>query len=182
VEIQTTEMGAGGKFEHLARLLAQNPAEGHDWLIVVDDDVVLPRGFLDCFLLCAEDAGLALAQPAHRLHSHAAWPVTHRRAGGAVRESHFVEIGPLTAFAAATFQVLLPFPALKMGWGLDVHWAALAREHGWRLGIVDATTILHVNPAVGGYNRAATVAEARAFLSGRPYVTRSEARWSRRVS
>ncbi len=30
-----------------------------------------------------------------------------------------------------------------MGWGLDAHWAALAREHGWRMGVVDATPIGH---------------------------------------
>ena len=33
------------------------------------------------FLCAAERAGLQLAQPAHRLHSHAAWAVTRRRAG-----------------------------------------------------------------------------------------------------
>jgi hypothetical protein len=147
---------------------------------VIDDDVVLPRGFLDRFVHCAEDAELALAQPAHRRHSHAAWPVTRRRRG-AVRETRFVEIGPLTAFAAPTFATLLPFPALRMGWGLDAHWSALAAEHGWRLGVVDATPILHTTPVGGGYARADAVAEAAAFLATRPYVTRDAARWSRRL-
>jgi hypothetical protein len=181
VTMRTVAMGTGGKFEHLNALLEDHPADGFDWLLVVDDDVVLPRRFLDRFLLCAQDAGLLLAQPAHRLHSHAAFGVTRRRPGGSVRESHFVEIGPVTAFAAATFDTLLPFPALRMGWGLDVHWAALAGERGWPIGIVDATPVLHTAPAGGGYDRAATVAEARAFLAGRPYVTREQARWSRRV-
>ena len=181
IDLLTVTMGEGGKFEHLNGLLAGHPADGHDWLLVLDDDVVLPRGFLDRFLHCAEDAGLLLAQPAHRLHSHAAWEVTRRRRAGAVRESHFVEIGPLTAFAAPTFERLLPFAPLCMGWGLDVHWGALAREHGWRVGIVDATPILHTKPVGGGYERAAAVAEARAFLTDRPYVTRAQAAWSRRV-
>ena len=30
-----------------------------------------------------------------------------------------------------------------MGWGLDVHWAALARERGWPIGVVDATPVGH---------------------------------------
>jgi GT2 family glycosyltransferase len=181
VAMHTTTMGAAGKFEHLDALLAEHPAAGHDWLIVVDDDVVLPRGFLDRFVHCAESAGLALAQPAHRRHSHAAWEVTLRRRGGAVRESRFAEIGPVTAFGAATFATLLPFPALRMGWGLDAHWSALAAEHGWRVGIVDATPILHTTPVGGGYDRADAVAEAQRFLAGRPYVTREQARWSRRL-
>ena len=181
VTMRTVAMGAGGRFEHLNALLRAHPPAGCDWLLVVDDDVVLPRGFLDRFLLCAEDAGLLLAQPAHRPHSHAAWPVTRRRPGGAVRASHFVEIGPVTAFAAATHGTLLPFPPLAMGWGLDAHWGALAREHGWPVGIVDATPILHTTPIGGGYDRAAAVAEAQAFLARRPYVTRAEARLSRRL-
>ena len=182
VEMHTAPMGEAGKFEHLNALLAEHPPAGHDWLLVVDDDVVLPPRFLDRFLLCAEDAGLVLAQPAHRRHSHAAWRATRRRPGGAVRESRFVEIGPVTAFAAPAFGALLPFPELRMGWGLDAHWGAVAQEHGWRTGIVDATPILHTTPVGGAYERAAAVAEAQAFLAGRPYVTRAQARWTRRIA
>jgi hypothetical protein len=181
VAMHTIAMGEGGKFEHLNALLAAHPPAGFDWLLVVDDDVVLPRRFLDRFVHAVERAGLVLAQPAHRRHSHAAWTVTRRVRGAAVRESHFAEIGPVTAFAAKSFDTLLPFPALQMGWGLDAHWAALARERGWPVGIVDATPILHTTPVGGGYARAGAVAEATAFLAERPYVTRDEARWSRRA-
>ena len=181
VHMHTVAMGDAGKFEHLNALLAEHPADGHDWLLLVDDDVVLPPRFLDRFLFCAEDAGLLLAQPAHRRHSHAAWAATRRLPGGAVRESRFVEIGPVTAFAAAVFDTLLPFPELRMGWGLDAHWGALAQERGWRAGIVDATPILHTAPVGGGYARAAAVAEAQSFLADRAYVTRAQARWSRRI-
>ena len=181
ITMRTIEMGVGGKFEHLNALLEAHPAAGHDWLIVIDDDVVLPRRFVDRFLHVAEHAGLVLAQPAHRTHSHAAWQVTRRRPGGAVRESHFVEIGPVTAFAASTFPAVLPFPRLSMGWGLDVHWGALAHAQGWRAGIVDATPILHTAPAAGAYDREPAISEARTFLQGRPYVTRDEASWSRRL-
>ena len=177
VEIHTAPLGRRGKFENLNALLADHPPDGFDWLLVIDDDVVLPRGFLDRFLHAAEAAGLKLAQPAHRLHSHAAWAVTRRRPGVTARETTFVEIGPVTAFHRDTFATLLPFPALRMGWGLDAHWAAVAREHGWPIGIVDATPIGHTLAPVGaGYGREAAVAEARAFLADRPYVRRDEVR------
>jgi GT2 family glycosyltransferase len=176
VELHTSGADGRGKFENLNRLLAAHPADGHDWLLVIDDDVELPRGFLDRFLFLCERYSLALAQPAHRLHSHAAWPVTRRQAGSAVRETSFVEIGPVTAFASSTFPVLLPFPELRMGWGLDVHWAALAREHGWRCGVVDAVSIRHrAAPAAAAYGRDAAIAEARAFLNGRAYLSANEA-------
>ena len=93
-----------------------------------------------------------------------------------MRETRFVEIGPVTAFARRTFGVLLPFPELRMGWGLDVHWAALAQQHGWRCGIVDAVSIRHsAAPAAASYLRAEAVEEARAFLASRPYITAAEA-------
>jgi GT2 family glycosyltransferase len=182
VTVCTRPPGALGKFANLNALLAEHRPDEHDWLLVVDDDVALPRGFLDAFIALAEEADLVLAQPAHRLYSHAAWPVTRRRTRGLVRRSAFVEIGPVTAFRAAAFDALLPFPDLAMGWGLDVHWSAVAREHGWPVGIVDATPVGHtLAPVAGGYSREAAVAEARAFLTDRPYVTREEAAWSRRV-
>jgi GT2 family glycosyltransferase len=176
VELHTAPPGGRGKFENLNLLLADHPAGGHDWLVVIDDDVELPRGFLDRFVFLCERFSLVLAQPAHRLRSHAAWPVTRRQAGSLVRETGFVEIGPVTAFAGEAARALLPFPALRMGWGLDLHWAAVARERCWRCGVVDAVPIRHLAaPAAAGYPRAEAVAEARAFLAERPYVRAGEA-------
>jgi GT2 family glycosyltransferase len=178
VELHSCAPDTRGKFENLNLLLAAHgrALDTYDWLLTIDDDVELPRGFLDRFLFLCERFSLTLAQPAHRLNSHAAWPVTRRRARSAVRETSFVEIGPVTAFARRAFPLLLPFPELRMGWGLDVHWAAVAREHGWRCGVLDAVAIGHrVAPAAAGYARADAVAEARAFLAERPYLSAREA-------
>jgi len=176
VEVATSGIGGRGKFENLNALLAAHPLAGRDWLLVLDDDVALPRGFLDAFLFLAERFELKLAQPAHRRRSHAAWRVTRRRAGSVVRETQFVEIGPVSAFHRDTFATLLPYPELKAGWGLDSHWAALAREHGWKIGVVDATPIQHVmRPIADSYRHADAMAEAQAFLRERPYVTAAEA-------
>ena len=180
VELHTGPPGALGKFENLNLLLAGgvrgSSIPDHDWLLVIDDDVELPHDFLDRFLFLAERFSLDLAQPAHQLNSHAAWLVTRRRPGSVVRETSFVEIGPVTAFARSTFSTLLPFPSLRMGWGLDLHWAALAREHAWRCGVIDATAIGHrVAPAANAYSREVAVAEARAFLAEHPYLRADEA-------
>ncbi len=155
--------------------MAEHKLEEFDWLLVLDDDVVLPRGFVDGLINLAERYELRLAQPAHRLRSHAAWRVTRRRAGSVVRETAFVEIGPVTALHRDAFSELLPFPALRMGWGLDAHWSALARTHGWRLGVLDVLPIAHrAAPAASVYSREEAVAEARAFLAEHPYLPASE--------
>jgi hypothetical protein len=160
-----------GKFENLNLLLAANRLDGYDWLLVVDDDVKLPRGFLDAFIFLAERFQFRLAQPAHRSRSHAAWRVTRRRATAVARETAFVEIGPVVGFAAETFDALLPFPELRVGWGLDAHWSAIAREHGWRIGVIDATAIAHgLRPIASSYDRREAIEEARQFLSSRPYT------------
>jgi hypothetical protein len=164
-----------GKFETLNGLLANVSVEDHDWLLVIDDDVTLPRNFLDRLLFLCERFGLDLAQPAHPQNSHAAWELTRRRRGTVLRETRFVEIGPVTALASSTFSTLVPFPALRMGWGLDAHWAALARELGWRCGVVDAVCVAHRRaPAADAYSREDAVAEARVFLSQHRYLPVSE--------
>jgi hypothetical protein len=170
----------GGKFGNLNRVLAEAaPAPAgldFDWILAVDDDVLLPPQFLDRFLALCERFALDLAQPAQTLRSHSAWRVTRRRPASLVRETRFVEIGPLTAFGRRAAAELLPFPELRFGWGLDLHWAAIAAERGWRLGVVDATPVRHESATVGStYPRTEAEAEAADFLAVRPHLPASQA-------
>jgi hypothetical protein len=147
-----------------------------DWILAVDDDLVIPPRFLERFVALCEHFALDLAQPAQTLRSHSAWRVTRRRPASLVRETRFVEIGPLTAFGRRSAAELLPFPELRFGWGLDLHWAALAEERGWRLGVVDATPVRHESATVGSaYPRADAEAEAAEFLASRPHLPASRA-------
>jgi len=171
----------GGKFENLNRVLASagvapRPGGDHppqpDWVLVVDDDVRLPAAFLDRFVAVCEAFSLDLAQPAQTLRSHSAWKVTRRRPASVVRETRFVEIGPVTAFGRRAAAGLLPFPALRYGWGLDLHWAAIAGQRGWRLGVVDALPIRHESGVVASaYSREDAEAEAARFLADRMYLS-----------
>jgi hypothetical protein len=178
LERETTarELRGAGKFQNLNVLLEQVVWDEADWIIVVDDDVELPRGFLDRFLVLAEWQGLQLAQPALRRTSHAAWAVCRRERGTIVRVTRLVEIGPVTAFHRSVAKELLPFPPLRMGWGLDLHWGGLARERGWRLGIVDAVPVRHeARITASGYDRGEAIAELRGFLDGKPHIDRADA-------
>jgi hypothetical protein len=191
----------GGKFGNLNRVLEAASAEApaaaagstvassgstagnhtpagldFDWILAVDDDLVLPTRFLDRFVALCERFSLDLAQPAQTLRSHSAWRVTRRRPASLARQTRFVEIGPLTAFGRRAAAELLPFPELRYGWGLDLHWAALAEERGWRVGVVDATPVRHERATVGSaYPRAEAEAEAAEFLASRPHLPASRA-------
>ena len=165
---------AGGKFENVNEILGA--AATPDWLIIMDDDVALPARFLDRFLALCERFGLALAQPAQSLASHAAWPHVRRRPRSLVREARLVEIGPVTAFRRDVLEELAPFPPLRYGWGLDLAWGALALERGWRLGIVDATPVRHEHARIAAaYSSEDAIGEARRFLADRPYVSSASA-------
>jgi hypothetical protein len=175
VRFDSISQGRRGKFENLNLLLERNPPQGYDWLLALDDDVALPHGFLDSFVFLIERFGLRLAQPAHRARSHAAWEITRRRAGSVVRETRYVEIGPLFAFHAETLDQLLPFPPLRIGWGLEAHWAAVAQEHGWPMGIVDATPVRHgLRRIAAAYDREEAIAEGRRYLADKPYLSAAD--------
>lgn len=176
ITIARTGVGELGKFENLNVLLGDRPLDEFDWLLALDDDVVLPRHFLDEFLMLAERFDFTLAQPAHRALSHAAWSVTRRHPGVLARQTALVEIGPVTAFHWRAFPTLFPFPPLRYGWGLDAHWAAAAQTAGWRAGVIDATAIQHaLRPVASTYTHAAAIAEARSFLAERPYLAAGDA-------
>jgi GT2 family glycosyltransferase len=164
-----------GKWANVNAALERHPAAGFDWLMLADDDVALPRHFLDDIVYLAERFAFRLAQPAHAQASHAAWEITRRRPGLVARRTNFVETGPVTLFHSEVFETLLPFPDLSMGWGLDANWSAIARERGWPIGVIDATPVRHLRPVAGDYPRDEAIAEAEAFLTGRAYVTRTEA-------
>jgi hypothetical protein len=167
----------GGKFENLNTLLAKAPPGDADWIVIVDDDVELPHGFLDRMLFVAERLEFQLVQPALRHTSHAAWRVCRRERWSIARRTQLVEIGPLLAVHRSIADDLLPFPELRMGWGLDLHWGGLAKQRGWRLGIVDAVPIRHELRAVAAtYDRRAALDEMQRFLGdGRSHIDREAA-------
>jgi hypothetical protein len=170
-------LAGGGKFENLNLLLATAPPlHDFDWLVVSDDDVELAPCFLDRALALCERLALDIAQPAQTMRSHAAWRVTRRRPFSLARRTQFVEIGPVTIFSRRAAAELAPFPELRFGWGLDNHWGAVARERGWRLGILDSLPVRHEAQKVATtYTHAEAIEEGQRFLAGRPYLTTDEA-------
>jgi hypothetical protein len=161
-----------GRLENLNVVLELvPPLAGFDWVLVVDDDVDFPERFVDRFVALCEAFAFELAQPAQTRRSHAAWSVTRVRPASVARVTRFVEIGPVTAFGSAAARELLPFPAMRYGWGVDLWWAALASDRNWRLGVVDGVPVRHERAAVAtAYDRDAAIEEARTFLASRPFL------------
>jgi hypothetical protein len=156
-----------GKFQNINHALQQFHLDDFDWLIIVDDDVDLPTNFLDTFLYLAEQEDLKICMPAHCFHSYQGYAVTQRHWNSLARITHFVECGPLTAFHRDCFPLCLPFPDLRWAWGTDVVWSESARDHRYRIGIVDACPLQHLRPIAGSYDNIAAREEAELFLQSR---------------
>ncbi len=165
----------GGKFANLNRLCEAAGPLAADWVLLLDDDIALDRRFLDRMIAVAERFRLALAQPALSRASYGWWNVNRRRPA-LLRETRFVEIGPAVLICREAFKALTPFPEQGMGWGLCLHWAALAERRGWRLGVIDAVPVRHESRRTAA---AVDVDDARAaaerLLAEREHVSYAEA-------
>ena len=146
---------------------------GYDWLLVVDDDVVLPRGFLDPFLFCCERFGFALAQPAPRLRlarrlaGHAA---PARAASRAARASW--RSGPVTAIHRERVRrCCCRSPTCRWAGAWTPTGARSPRGTGWPVG----RRRRDARPPHAARRRRTTRATRRSrrrgrFLADRPYV------------
>jgi hypothetical protein len=168
---------SAGKFQNLNELLLME-GDGADFILVVDDDVTVPRGFLDRMIEVCQRLDLALAQPAQTRFSNANWSIARRRFLSVARLTQFVEIGPVTLLRADAAELLTPFPAqLRYGWGLDFHWSHVMAAHGLRMGIVDALAVTHATRKVAStYSWDAAQAEGRAYLETVDHAPPSVAR------
>lgn len=165
----------GGKFGNLNRVAEAAEPLAADWVLILDDDIEVGRRFLDRLLLIAEHFRLALVQPALSRASFGWWNVNRRRPA-LVRETGFVEIGPVVLIHRDAYRRLAPFPDGGMGWGLCLHWAAVAKREGWRLGVIDAVPVRHESRRVASaVDVDAARAAAEQLLAEHEHVTFAEA-------
>jgi glycosyltransferase involved in cell wall biosynthesis len=132
------------KYALLNRLLAEEDLSSYDFVLTTDDDIVLPKGFLDLFLGIQAGVGFDLAQPARTLNSYVDHPIVLQQRGVVARRTLFVEIGPLVSFKRTVYDLVFPFDETNpMGWGFENVWAHRLRERGFSQGIVDAVPVDH---------------------------------------
>lgn len=172
--IKTKPVDGKARLSNLNILLAAHDLLDFDWVIVTDDDVEVPSNFIDNFIFLMNYFDFFIGQPAHKMVSHASYFVNRRHWGAIARQTGYVEVGPLVALRRETFPALLPFPEIGMGWGLDVHWSYLAKKNNWRLGVIDALPIRHLNPVGSSYDSMQARLEAAEFLESNGGLSRKE--------
>jgi hypothetical protein len=165
------------KFVLLNGLLAPASLAGFDYVLVCDDDVRLPPGFLDAYLRRVVQYDFALSQPARTHNSYIDHPFVEQLDGLDARWTRFVEIGPVFAMRRDAAPLLLPFDEQSsMGWGYDLVWPRVLEDAGLKLGIVDAVPVDHsLRKPVSYYEHSAASAEMDRYLSGRPHLPKGAA-------
>jgi hypothetical protein len=165
------------KFLLLNQLLEKIDLYDFEYVIVSDDDIQLPSGFLDRYLAMVSRYDLALAQPARTHNSYIDHCFVEQLDGIDARRTRFVEIGPLFSLHRKAFDCFLPFDeASPMGWGNDFVWPVLAEKHGLRMGIVDAVPVAHdFRKPVAYYDHGASAKHMSKYLAERPHLSKKDA-------
>lgn len=132
------------KFQIIETLLAQENLADYDYLLLCDDDVVLPRQFLDSFIALQERLGFAIAQPARTSNSYIDHPIVEQQRGVLARQTLFVEIGPVVSFHKSVYDLVFPFDLTSpMGWGYENVWSYLLTQRNMKMGIIDGVPVDH---------------------------------------
>jgi len=168
---------SAAKFVLLNRLLGQLALDRYAFVLVCDDDIVLPDRFVDRYLGLVTRHDLALAQPARTHDSNIEHPFVEQLDGLVARRTRFVEIGPLFSMRRDVVRLLAPFSETSpMGWGYDFVWPLVIEKAGLRMGIVDATPVTHnLRKTVAYYDNRDAALAMKALLASRPHLTRDDA-------
>ena len=144
-------------------------------MLLVDDDVVLPFGFLDVFLDAQSSLRFALAQPARTATSSSAYPIVTQHPGLVGRQTRFVEQGPVLSIHRSVLADVVPFDLRSpMGWGYENIWTARLEGRA-ALGIIDATPVDHsVRETAGLYSFGLADQQRLALLATEPHVATEE--------
>lgn len=162
------------KYHAVRRIIRDQFKPHHDYVMIIDDDVILPPYFFDKFFKIVKALGLVLSQPAlTRDSSTGIGPLAcNLQIDGAIAHlTQFVETGPVTCFGK---RIVLSVPFVgdsPMGWGLDFVWARICRDKRYPIGVVDSLPVQHcLRKVAKWYDRKTEYLLMRAYLSKTAHV------------
>lgn len=171
-----TEMRKVPKFELLNDLLAAEDLSRYDYVLLFDDDIVLPEKFLDRFLPLQHRLDFVIAQPARTSNSFIDHPIVEQQRGCLARQTRFVEIGPVVSFHRSVFDLVFPFDLTSpMGWGYENVWSYQLAQRGLKMGIIDAVPVDHsTRKPVANYKWAAADSQRKSLFKKQAHFTFDE--------
>ena len=154
------------KFQIVNDLLAKEDLGQYEYVILTDDDVILPHHFVDQFVTRQTQLAFAIAQPARTGNSYIDHPIVEQQRGVLARQTLFVEVGPVVSFHKSVYELIFPFDLTSsMGWGYENVWSYLLALRHVKMGIIDAIPVDHsLRKPVAHYSRGRADRERTEFL------------------
>jgi hypothetical protein len=164
------------KFKLLNEMLEKEDLNQFDLILISDDDVKLPKGFLDKYVAAQTSLNIALAQPSRAIHSFYDHKLSLRRPWLKARQTRFVEIGPVFSFTLEAAKYLVPFDEKSaMGWGYDLIWPVIMERNNLQMGIVDLVSVDHsYRPQGQAYSRDSNRDTMNAYLKAHEHLEFSQ--------
>lgn len=165
------------KFVLLNRLMQGISKDDYDFILICDDDILLPESFVEHLLDRQQHYDLALAQPARTHDSYIDHPIVEQVDGLDARQTRFVEIGPVVSLRRDAALHILPFDESSgMGWGVDFVWPVIMEQANLKMGIIDSVPVAHkLRPPVENYTHSEAESQMIAYLSDKPHLSREAA-------
>lgn len=161
------------KFELLNDLLRSEDLSAFDYVLLLDDDIVLPDRFLDRFISLQARLDFAIAQPARTSNSYIDHTIVEQQRGVLARQTRFVEIGPVVSFHRSAYGLVFPFDLTSpMGWGYENVWSYRLAQRGLKMGIIDAVPVDHsTRKPVANYGWADADRRRKTYLNKHPHYS-----------
>jgi hypothetical protein len=166
------------KFRLLYDLLHEgSPLWDYETIWLPDDDLLASGASLNIMFHLFRKFGMDLAQPS-LLAGEGCYPnheVTIQRPDSDVRHEPFVEIMcPL--FSRRALKICVgSMRDMESGYGLDHLWPALLGHPRGRMGIIDATPVVHTRPMAHSYDVWQAMSEQKAVLASYNHTRRQMA-------
>ena len=137
--------GGLSKFHSASQLLTTlDLTKTYQGFLFLDGDVEFEPGDIDRLFLYASLIKFDLAQAALSDDSFSSWQVTRASHKFVCRQTSFVEVMAPYLSSDALALVLPTFVQSISGYGLDLAWAAILKDH--RIGIIDDIRMRHTKP------------------------------------
>jgi hypothetical protein len=159
------------------RILRAEDLTRYEYVLHMEDDVVLPPQFVHRLVSYQRRHDFAIAQPARTRDSFTDMEFILQIPEIEARQTLWIDCGPVVSYHRSVYDLVFPYDdGNGMGWGFGQVWGYHSRERGFRMGIIDAVPVRHaLRPQASTYDTREASAMRAAYLSARPHLRPGEA-------
>lgn len=126
----------------------------YDYMLFIDDDLIFKYKDIDKYFSIISKECIDMSQPSLSKGSFCTWPVFYRAGFRGIRKVNGVEI-MMPAFSRRCFDLIAPYFGISVsGFGLDLLFAKLVGDCGYKIAVVDTIKVSHnseINQSAGAY-------------------------------